>query len=123
MSIESDLLRLSIENGGGSEWALHRTARAAAEEITRLRERVGELEASGKDKLILLENEVRHREHFEEQSKLLLEAVRWCIDHGITRGAHEELQALDDDGYSYDIDPPEHLAPLIAEAVKQQEQQ
>ena len=91
-------------------------------ELSRLRERVEGLEASGNDKLILLENEARHREHFEEQCKLLLEAVRWCLSEGIfvpsVSDRHVRL------GHYYcavDMqfkEPPAHLAPLIAEAGK-----
>jgi hypothetical protein len=63
-------------------------------ELARLRERVAEL---------------------DERDSLLLEAVRWLLDNGVGSCGENLYQHF---GNSEPIEPPAHLAPLIAEAVK-----
>lgn len=108
-------------------------------ELLRLRERVEELERATD---IAIEINNKHQERVndferslaatkheaglvcldmdaaEERSRLLLEAVRWCLEHGASTCDNGQII---DNGSSYggidlQIYPPAHLAPLIAEA-------
>ena len=92
-------------------------------ELARLRERVVELEKELQqtDAAYLADNSA-----LREHSKLLLEAVRWCLTNGVQLGkafnGGEPRPALFQPGNCCAIEAPEHLreilAPLIAEAVQ-----
>ncbi len=87
-------------------------------ELTRLRERVGELERELNDthRVLTASNAALNREH--NNARLLMEAVRWCLSEGAHTDIKGQVLVLsDDDDWTYPEIPP-HLAPLIAEAVK-----
>jgi hypothetical protein len=116
-------------------------------QLSRLRERVGELEISlavervvsleavqaksaAEDRADDLESDLRHYgesegarcaskiRKLESRERLLLEAVRWLLDNAVGSCGDNLYQHF---GHSEPTEAPAHLAPLIAEAMQQQE--
>jgi hypothetical protein len=85
-------------------------------ELNRLRERVEELESA---------NAHCHEgmQKLSEKVVRLLEAVRWCLENGVKFNRADMLGPSMLVADMVEITPPAHLAPLIAEAVKQQKEQ
>jgi hypothetical protein len=92
------------------------------------------LKALRDDTLILLSNAARQRDVLDQQSKLLRAALRWCLENGAKQclvwdedadgGTGDSVPGIRNAGCdccSHKINPPPEFAPLIAEAVEQEQ--
>lgn len=52
------------------------------------------------------------------ENELQREALRWAIENG-AHTSTKGLCVLEEDGYSSNAEPPAHLAPILAEAMKE----
>ena len=90
-------------------------------ELARLRERVAELQQSNmilrsrqENMGCVIAGHVSENIDLQQRGRLLLECVRWCIEHHVGNSAH----GLKDFFMDELVAPPAYLAPLIAEALK-----